>query len=130
MGGWPLGASGYGGTALSLARALQSFGGDAKRGGSAVLQKATIDLAFTVTEPSKCGLGVVPFGVTKSGAVWGHSGSNGAVAALMPNGEAVVAIVNGTLATTRATIHAAEPEGLSQSISFYEKMRRPLHDLF
>jgi CubicO group peptidase (beta-lactamase class C family) len=130
MGGWPMGASGYGGTALSLARALQSFGGDAKRGGSSVLRKATIDLAMTIVAPSKCGLNIIPYGETKSGAVWGHGGSNGAVAALMPNGEAVVAVVNGTLATARATIHADEPEELYKSIGFYERMRAPLYELF
>ena len=95
---WSYGASGYTGTALGLARTMQAFGGDRNRGNSKVLKKETIDAAFTVTPPSECGLNIMPYGATRDGGLmFGHGGSNGAVAVVMPDGGAVACVVTGTL---------------------------------
>jgi hypothetical protein len=94
---WTYGASGYTGTTTSLANFMQAFGGDKNRGGSKVLTKDTADTAFTVTSPSSCGLNIMPYGYTPSGMVFGHGSSNGAVAVIFPDGQAVACVVTGTL---------------------------------
>jgi hypothetical protein len=96
---WCFGASGFTGITLGIARAMQAFGGDRNRGNSKVLTKETVDKAFEITPTGHpCGLNIMPYGYTRDGGmIFGHGGSNGAVAAVMPDGGAVACVVTGTL---------------------------------
>lgn len=128
---WTYGASGYAGTATSLAKCMQAFGGDQNRSGSKVLQKETIDAAFKVSPPSACGLNIIPYGQTRQGAVYGHGGSNGAVAVILPGGEAVACVVTGTLGLngwdTRDHSKLGKPEDV---LGFWSRMWLPICNAF
>ena len=96
---WCFGASGFTGTTLGVARVVQAFGGDKNRENSRVLKKETIDAAFEISpDGHPCGLNIMPYGYTRDGSmIYGHGGSNGAVAVVTPDGGAAACVVTGTL---------------------------------